>query len=401
MLPRLKAPRTSPSRKNQYQRLPRRNAARSRASAALQLLLLVSLLFLSTQPLVADDLQKAETLEKSGHPAEAIGLYQKWLRSSPASAAWDKTLLHTAELMTDPSEAVATLLGGLPKLTTETARHEVYVRVGRLDELLGDWTGAQESFQNASLVPGPKDFESLLQSARILLQLGELPKASAQVRSIVTICQDPAIVAAAQVVLVRLDAISGRASEAETQITKLLVGLVELSPQSLAELYDAAARLGLSKQQALIRTALKTRYPQSPESSVVDGKTPAFPSPARLLGFSQSPYGDATAPPAGSTALGSTGSEATASINETAAVTPANGKHQSVDVQIGSYRDHTNAEYRLQDLENAGFTGKILKANIGGSTYYKVVIPNVLLSRSQEVLTKLKVKGFEGFLLYD
>ena len=400
MLPRLKSPRTSPSRKNQHQRLPRGNAARSRTSAVHQLLLLVTLFYLSTQPLAADDLQKAQSLEKSGQTAEAVSLYEKWLQSSPASAAWDRTLLHTAELMTDPSQAVATLLGGLPKLTTETARHEVYVRVGRLDELLGDWTGAQESFQNASLVPGPKDFESLLQSARILIQLGELPKASAQVRSIVAICQDPAIVAEAQVVLVRLDAISGRTSQAETEITKLLDGSVGLSPQSLAELYDAAARLGLSKQQTQIRAALKTRYPQSPESSVIDGKTPAFPSPARLLGFSQSPYGDAAAPPAGSTALGSTVSGPATSVEQPAAGNPAKGQ-QTVDVQIGSYRDHTNAEYRLQDLQNAGFTGTILKAEIGGSTYYKVVIPSVPLAQSQEVLTKLKVKGFEGFLLYD
>lgn len=346
--------------------------------------------------LYGDTLQHAATLEQEGHAAEAAALYRTWLSSHAPSAAWDGVLFRSVRLASNPQEAVHELLGALSKLTTNTAKHEAYVRIGRIDLLLGNLNGAQESFQNASLVAGgPKDFESLLESARLLVQLGRLEKADAQARSIVATCQASATVSSARSLLAKIDAIQGKTKAADAQIARVLsdAAVSGLSPQSLVNLYQAAKRLGLLSQEKTVANLLTQYYPQSPEAGVVAGRVSSVPTPAGLLGFSPGPY---------------TGKAAAAPHRPASSPSAANGaagRHRtsrtSVDIQIGSYHDRKNATYRLNDLENAGFSGSILKADVGGETYYRVVVPGVPLGRSQHVLVKLKEKGFEGFLLYE
>lgn len=366
---------------------------------------LAALIFLLiTTALFADELQQAAKLEQQGHAGEAVAAYEKWLASNPNGATWDRTLLHTADLMSNPDRAVAMLADALPKLSSDSARHTAYVKIGQLDELIGNWTGAQESFQNASLIPGTKDFASLLESARLLVQLGDFAEASGQIRSIIAICQDPAIVTEAQVLDIRLDAVSGRTARATAKLRKLLNGPTapKLSAQSLAELYEVGGLLKLDTDRARLAAMLKENYPKSPELAVIGGKTASIPSPAGLLGFGAGPY-DGMAPPPVQTQESSanTDSGSTASSSPTASAGPSGPAGGTIDIQIGSYRDQTNAEYRLQDLKQAGFTGSILKAEVNGKTYYKVVVPKVPVDRSQDVLISLKEKGFEGFLLYD
>ncbi len=347
---------------------------------------------------VAQDLQQAVTLEQQGHAAEAVAAYQKWLASNPPGPQWDETLLRMAALMSDPRKAVVSILDGLPKISTNEARHDAYVMVGELDELLGNWAGAQESYQNASLVPGNKDFSSLLESARILLQLGRFEEASGQVRSIIAICQDSRTVEEARVLSVKLDEIAGKTVDAEKTMADLLEGTLKstLTAQNLATLYEVSVRLDLGARTKSIVELLKSRYPKSPETAVVTGQATRFPSPAALLGYGSGPYTGAPSK-SGPTAGVPSGSGA-APEGTTAPTSRPTG---TIAIQIGSYEDPTNADYRLQDLEHAGFHGKILKSRVGGKIYYKVIIPDVPLDKSQDEVVKLKEKGFEGFLLYD
>lgn len=333
------------------------------------------------------------------------------MATNPHGARWDSALFNMVDLMSDPQNAVATLLDSLSQLSSDSARHTAYVKIGELDELLGDLSAAQESFQNASLVPGVKDFRSLLESARLLTQLGRLARASGQVRSIIGICPDKTLVAEAQVLSAKLDSLTGKTTQALATVRQLLASgeAATLSAQSLAELYHTCGRLGLKNDEAVVADLLAQNYPKSPEESLITGKVAPVPSPSLLLGYNSGPYkgeiataGSAQQTPASHGPLASTTAHGpSASLSGGAASTGSSVAGPTIDIQIGSYLDPANARYRLQDLTTAGFAGQIVKASINGKTYYKVVVPRVPVDQSQNVLTRLKEKGFEGFLLYD
>jgi SPOR domain len=384
--------------------------------------------------LFADELTGAAALEQKGQTDQAIALYRGWLEANKPGAEWDRVLLHTVDLLPDPLAAAALLQGSIPKLQSNGDTHTAYIELAHLEELLGNLADAQAAYQQASLVPGAKDYESLLRSAALYLQLGDVEKASAQARAILEICQEQSIVTAARVLLAQTYAAQGDTARARSLLESLLAAGTSdsLTPPELLQLHDVCTALGFVDLADRSRNLL-AGFPSSPEFLVASGKAQPYPSPTDLLGFQSQPYldGGGVTPaggapggvvtPAGVTPAATVGSDTpqkqpavarsagdTASLSTEGSGGTATAPSQraatlppSTMIQIGSYQDRTNAEYRLKDLSNAGFPGKILTARRNGTTYYKVVVPNVAPADSQTYLIRLKDKGFEGFLLSD
>ncbi|MBN1835271.1 MAG: SPOR domain-containing protein, partial [Spirochaetales bacterium] len=70
-------------------------------------------------------------------------------------------------------------------------------------------------------------------------------------------------------------------------------------------------------------------------------------------------------------------------------------------VQTGSFRDPENAQYMVRDLKAAGFGAEISEKQLDGKKFYRVVIgPAMAPEEAQQLMLRLKVAGFEGFLLF-
>jgi hypothetical protein len=342
-------------------------------------------LFLFLIPSVhPDELAKAAQLENNGHTAEAFALYQAWLESNPPGTTWDGVLLHSVDLAASPADARALLVRSVSKLQSPASRHAAYLDLARLQTLLGDIEAAQRAFQDASLVPGLKDYRSLLASANALLQLGEVDKAGAQATIVIETCPDAATQVQAKVLLARTLVASGKDAQARAVAEELLSNGTSslLSPRELFQLHRISVDLGASNLEAEAAELL-AQYPKSPEYLILAGKAARYPAPSIMLGFQATPY-----------LLSPTGTPQASAPRDSSS-------SRTIVIQIGSYLDQANAEYRLQDLEDAGFHGEIVEASLDGTSYYRVVVPDVAVSDSQNELVRLKEKGFEGFLLFN
>jgi cell division protein FtsN len=69
-------------------------------------------------------------------------------------------------------------------------------------------------------------------------------------------------------------------------------------------------------------------------------------------------------------------------------------------IQTGSFRDAENAAYMSRELEREGFTSVVVQADVGGRLYYRVLVPVAFGESEQELLLRLKEKGFEGNPVY-
>ena len=74
---------------------------------------------------------------------------------------------------------------------------------------------------------------------------------------------------------------------------------------------------------------------------------------------------------------------------------------QSTRVQTGSFSVRENAEFAMADLVAAGFRVSIEERIVSGTSYYRVLIPEVASDNLDRVLLELREKGFEGFPIYE
>ena len=264
---------------------------------------------------------------------------------------------------------------------------EVLIRLARLEELAGDLDSAQKHYQQASFaVPGSKDFPSLLSSAVLLFEIGEFQGAEAQCKAIIETCQIPDLVEGAYVLLSRIYF----ATEREAKAMQVfgggtdLSGLSKHSAPTLLWIYQLAQKMQNSALALRAKQLLTSSYGNSVEAAIASGNSGILPSPSLFLGLSVS---DATAGKA-------------ESIEITSATSQEFESDNLLSVQTGSFSVRENAEYAIQDLLTAGFSATISEKVVNEKQYFRVIIQNINSKDLQDLLTKLKESGFEGFALY-
>ncbi len=343
----------------------------------------------------ADELSDARSLDREGKSAEAVAAYERWLSANEGASDWGSVLLRTADLVASPEEEVALLTKWLPAAADPSVRHGILLRLAQTDELLGRLDKAQVYYEEASLVPGIRDYRSLLSSASLLLELGLTAKASGQCRAVLQLSDDPSLHVESHILLAQIAAAGDQREKAGDQIRALLSGsdLVRLTPGDLLRLWRIASSAGMTELAQTCADLLSVRYPASPEAALADHRAASYPTPSQYFGSlepNSTPAQSASEAPPGPTPQPVAGSP-----------TPSGSQAGSLVIQVGSYLDRDNAAYRLRDLTGSGFRGEIRATEVGGKRYYRVVVVDVPQGGSAELMARLRQKGFDGFVSHE
>ncbi len=343
----------------------------------------------------ADELSDAQSLEKEGKTAEAVTAYEQWLSANKDAPDWGKVLLHTADIVSSPEGEVSLLATWLPSATDASLRHGILLRLAQTDELLGRLDRAQVYYEEASLVPGIRDRQSLLASASLLLELGHVEKASSQCRAILQLSDDPALRIESRVLLAQIDARSGRPEKAAEEIRTLLSGQdrSQLTPGEVLRLWRIASGGAMNDLAQACSDLLKSRYPASPEAALADSRATPYPTPSQYL--DNPDESSSAAQPANMTS----GAPAAQSESGSSHIKP--GPDESLVIQVGSYVDRSNAVFRLKDLMDSGFQGEIRAADVNGRRYYRVLVVDIPQGEGAELVARLRQKGFDGFISHE
>lgn len=410
-----------------------RNAVKRGRRPAGHRLTCLFLAFTCASVLKAGPLEDAARFETAGDTAAAVRTYRTWLASNQTDPRFRDTLLHTAGLAPDVSDAIGLLAGLVPELADGVAKHTVLTTLAAFEELDGRYADAQRHYEEASYtVPGKKDYASLLESAGLLFSLGDTTGAEVRARAIMLTCDDQELLSGTAALYARIFSVSGRfrdGIETLEKIRKTVPG--KETPALLFLLVQLYHIEGSEAEADAVRTELSTRFPESPEALILSGShiagasAPAlFPEPSLLLEFpglpAESRSASAGKQPAGADpagpgpdAAGVTGTGAaipdsterttvrTASAAPDGTAQGGSGGREIILIQTGSYQKHENAEEMLARLQAAGFKPEIRTTEIGGKTYHRVFVPaSSSIEEARHMQQRLKDRGVEGFLVF-
>ncbi|ADK81538.1 SPOR domain-containing protein [Sediminispirochaeta smaragdinae] len=282
----------------------------------------------------------------------------------------------------DFSQALGKIEEQIPLSTSRAERYRLLKQQGELALLAGDLETAQTAYQNASFVypqGDATDFASLLKSAELLFELGELRVAKTQAQVVAQQEKETKLGTAAELLLDRIALFDSSAS-----------GKVELSSSGgetpVALYWDiiCASLSGDGNEAARLKGLLLDTWSASPEAMIISGQARKFESFSDLILASYlSPS--------------SSGDEGENRKQE-ASVARA-PKEGSLFLQAGSFTDRENAEYLVIDLQKAGFSASIVEADVQGTHYYRVVLSSEK-DDAEQFLLELKEAGFEASAVY-
>jgi len=345
-------------------------------------------LILVCAPTGASDLETARTHGDKGEVREAESEYRGWLAENGEDESFVAASLELASLLSYIPAKRDVLVAALRSATPGRERHTTLRELAVTSEQLGDLPSAQRYYRDASFaLPDEKDFESLLSSALISFELADYRNAEAQSRVITETGKSPSLQLRSEVLLSRIYVATNR----DELALSLLIDSAGESPREdlQADGLFWLHRIALGSRAALANEALEllqTRYPDSIETAIALDRASRMPSPSLLL--------DATI-------ARSPTSLAPATTLSEVSTDSAVFEDQSTRVQTGSFSVRENAEFAMADLVAAGFRVSIEERIVSGTSYYRVLIPEVASDNLDRVLLELREKGFEGFPIYE
>jgi len=377
-----------------------------------------------------DLLAEARRLREEGQLREAFSVYRLWLERNPGDPSFAAVLGEATSWAPDAilaSDLLGRFAGGIqePEL-----REEFLLRQARLLVAIGRYEEAQRLLST----PGYSVERAYLRAV-LLYEQGELEGCLELLRETLS---DPEVAsgdAATQEIQARMYLIMAQAygalgREGEAESLYLLLhkryGSTAIAPGALLEYQRFLTRLGRDAEAASLGSELRQRFPDSPEASLAlspeasesgadqDPRVVYASSPLRLLpaeiqqplSSPSGPEGEALPAPAVVPPAASPDAHAPATAAPAIPPTPTDAPQTEAPavqalVQTGSFRDRENAVYMVRDLKGAGFAAEILEKDLDGRVFYRVVIgPAMAAEEAQRLMLRLKVAGFEGFLLF-
>lgn len=126
--------------------------------------------------LYGSDLDDGRLAEIDGETDRAIRLYTKWLNSHQTHPAFVNTLYRTALLINDLDKGIKFLQSYHNKIKNVTEKKEYLVRLGGLQEIVGDLKNASRNYLlAATLSDDVLDYHFLLKHYRIQWSMGDPP----------------------------------------------------------------------------------------------------------------------------------------------------------------------------------------------------------------------------------
>ncbi len=285
---------------------------------------------------------------------------------------------------TDFQQTISSLEKQISECADTETKRDLLVQAARLCELAGDIEQAQKYYEQSVFIEiNEASFPFLYASAIVLFEMGEWEKSLFQCELIINGSADMELGNRALNLTIRCLIELERNQEAKDKFESLQASAASTS-KSLYSLYITALHLGLSDHAERLKQSLIEKYPSSMETQMLTGKITEYPSPYRFF-YELPGSGDSASP-----------EEASATTGNPDVTTAA----KSVFIQIGSFRDRENAEYRRMDAQKAGLKAEIREVVVNGTTYYRLIVPSSSQTL-QEDLTTVKGKGFEGYPLYE
>ena len=312
-------------------------------------------------------------LETQGKIEEAIGGYRALLESQ--NDRFCEITIRAVGIISDIEEKRALMKQAIDVCTQPDERHKLLLLLAELEELVGDIVAAQKYYQMASFaIPNKKDFYSLISSAILLFELGELRSAEAQVRGIIETCRIEEVKTSADILLSRIYFASER-EEKSLEIAYTLIEQTEIRPAALLWIFELATYLSKEGLRDRAYRILLEDYSQSPEAAIAAGHIELYPSPSVFMG----PALEDIPVEEGTTEL------------QPEPRHDSNGKKFAI--QTGAYSVRENAEYAVSDLKEAGFTA-VIREEVNG--FFRVVIPDIDRNKVDGTIDQLADKGFDG-----
>jgi hypothetical protein len=253
---------------------------------------------------------------------------------------------------------------------TLSDRRSILVVLGSMQERAGHYRDAAMSYETAAGIAAPPSAgmprvsadRLVIDAVRCRLSIGDYEIAESHLSSAVKNSEDPAIRA-----YIKLYAAWCLLSRAQTDgdLAAAVERLDAYAKDSSLEIVRPAVLLTLwyIDRTDARRDTLVSRYPNSPEAAIAQGKASILPSPFWFF-LRQDAVRSQTAPSDGSRPL----------------------------LQLGLYRNRRNAEAFVSQLRNEGFEASIVTQSRNGQDYFVVTMTD-----TGDTLDRLRAAGFDAF----
>lgn len=307
--------------------------------------------------------------------------------------------------VTDPESALQIMHRFLPVLDEEAERHRLLLDMAGLEEQLGLLDKAQIHYQSAAFTTGQRrDYHALYKSVLLLIDLGDYDQALLQARQVSEGSDSNTLTGKARLQQARIYQLQDRNATALETADELFHEKESLSADALYLMWSIYANANLSREgdpekADSLEKELKARFPGSPEYQLASGKIRSTPTVESALGLRTPADKSETLTEAEEEQpMQNVTNTSPQDSDETAEEDTEKAKSRAI--QTGSFRDADNAAYMQRELEEQGFKAMVVQADINGKRYYKVLVPIAFGESEQELVLKLKEKGFEGYPVY-
>ncbi len=314
---------------------------------------------------VFSTITEAREVYKQGNYNEALVIYNDWLEENSESEELYTILMEISGQKGDIDQIISILTKYSELINKREERKSLYKKLAELFLLTGDLKDAQKYYLNASLINIESiDYETLLESAKLLILQGEFINAESQLKEIIIKTDNDLLKTSADIYYRVLRIIDSGEYNDRNSITVS-------TPENSYLLYLIAGIESDNVSMEKLINYLKENYALSPESSLLDDSTILYPN-----------------------IISSFGLMGRSNVN-----TPE-PESQNYMIQAGSFRDPENAKYLLSDLAEKGFSPVVEEQIINEQKYYKVLLYFSTQSESNSALLRLKREGFDGFPIY-
>jgi len=306
----------------------------------------------------------------------------------------------------NPEEALSLIRTYLPIVQAGDQRHTLLLDMARIEEQLSKLQSAQLHYQSAAFAPsGSPDYQALFMSAVLLIDFAEYDQALLQCRHVIRESSQEKLRMRARLQTARILLLQEKSTEARKNLEGLYEQRESLSAEVLYGMYVLYARLpeDSASRTAELQRLLKESYPDSPEYGLLQKRVHRTPTPETALLISPLDTSDTVhngAAEQEDTVVSTIESFVSTETDDGTADTPAVEKSKSRAIQTGSFRDAENAHYMQRELEKQGFTAMVAQTEVEGSTFFRVLVPIAYGETEEEIVLKLKEKGFEGYPVY-
>lgn len=306
-----------------------------------------------------------------------------------------------------PENAVNFLIQEISKIENPSDKRSLYAFLASIQESLSKYSEASKTFAKACAIGGgnadgfPKktNEELVLDAVRCALCAGDWETANSYLNSSVRNSKNPEILA--KIKLYEQWAVLCKAETPEDidepiamlDAYKNLDSMKSVKPSILLTLWHLTGNAEYS-------SALKKEFPSSIETEIVNGRAALLPSPFWYF----TPQKNFQIPAEKTETTENTSAETktaspqiskTDSISEENSVPQNDESSDSVKLQLGLFREKSNAQKFCDSVTQKGFKPFIIEEKrSSGTTYYVVLIEQ---NGDEELSLKLKTSGFENY----